>query len=196
MKKWLFCLAVCGHLAVQAQEAFKPHYINMTEFGGLFGRVMPETPDWNGGTARTVTNRLNFTMQTFNGVQLKPRLTVGATVGIDWYNTALLMPLAVGARYDLAKNKTKKSGLFASFDAGYATNWLHADGTGYQTKGGLMFNPGLGLKIGLRGGSALLLSLTYKRQQVEVQNPLGWGEISNYEERVYNRMAFRLGVSF
>lgn len=115
---------------------------------------------------------------------------------MDWYNTALLLPIAAGVRYDLAQNKAKKSGLFASFDAGYATRWLHADATNYQTKGGLMLNPGIGLKIGMKSGSALILSLSYKRQNARVQNPLGWSELTNYEARVYNRMAFRLGVSF
>jgi hypothetical protein len=195
MKNWAFVLLFLASSMAQAQDAFKRHYVNMTEFGGLFGRVMPEN-NWNGTLNRTVTNRVNFTMQTFNGVQLKPRLAVGATVGVDWYNTALLMPIAAGVRYDLTRNKTKKSGLFASFDAGYAVRWLHADATNYETKGGMMLNPGVGLKIGMKSGSALILSLTYKRQQARVQNPLGWNESSNFEERVYNRMAFRVGVSF
>lgn len=196
MKNWAFVMLLfCASLTAQAQDTFKVHYVNMTEFGGLFGRVMPEN-NWTGTVRRTVTNRVNFTMQTFNGVQLKPRLAVGATVGVDWYNTALLMPLAAGVRYDLTHNKTKKTGLFASLDAGYAVRWLHADATSYETKGGMMLNPGVGLKIGMRSGSALILSLSYKRQQARVQNPIGWNELSNFEQRVYNRMAFRLGVSF
>ena len=199
MKASIFIFLFCVALVARSQEPFKRHYVNMTEFGGLFGRVMPNVINWNGWnatTTQTVVNRVSFTFQTFNGVQLKPRLAVGATVGMDWYNTALLLPLAAGVRYDLAKNKAKKSGLFASFDAGYATNWLHADATNYQTKGGLMLNPGIGLKIGMRSGSALILSLSYKRQEARVQNPLGWNELNNYEARVYNRMAFRVGVSF
>ena len=190
-------LILFASLALNAQEvAFKPHFVNMTEFGGLFGRVLPETNNGNGTTSRRVVNRLNFTLQTFNGAQISPRWAVGATVGVDWYNTALLMPVSAGVRYDFAKNKTKKSTFFTSLDAGHALNWLHADASNYETKGGFLVSPGLGLKIGMKGGSAFLMTLNYKRQEVRVQNPIGWNEFRNYENRVYNRMAFRIGFSF
>ena len=100
MKTILFLLI--GTFALHAQEPFKRHYINMTEFGGLFGRVMPEFNNGNGITSQRVVNRVNFTLQTFNGVQIAPRWAVGATVGVDWYNTALLMPVSAGVRYDFA----------------------------------------------------------------------------------------------
>jgi hypothetical protein len=192
-------LTICTHSLIgsfthHAQAQFKPNYVNMTELGGLFGRVVYDIP-WSNPPVSEVENRVNLTIQTFNGVQLKPRLAVGATVGVDWYNTALLMPLAAGARYDLARSK-KNVTLFGSLDAGYSVNWLHTDGTGYNTRGGMMLNPGLGLKIGLKSGSALTLSLTYKRQDAQVTKPLGWGEIEKWEDRTYNRMALRMGVMF
>lgn len=198
MKKYLsvFLLThwAIGSFTHKTWAQFKPHYVNMTEFGGLFGRVVYDVP-WSNPPISEVSNRLSLTLQTFNGVQLKPRLAVGATVGMDWYNTALLMPLAAGVRYDLAHSK-KNVTLYGSLDAGYSTTWLHTDGTNFKTHGGTMLNPGLGLKIGLKSGSALTLALTYKRQEAHVTKPLGWGEIENWEDRVYNRMAVRLGVMF
>jgi hypothetical protein len=173
---------------------FKPHYVNMTEVGGLFGRVVYDIP-WSVPTIQEVENRLSVTLQTFNGVQLKPRLAVGLTTGIDWYNTALLMPVAAGARYDLVRSK-KNVTVFGTLDAGYGFNWLQADGTGYDTQGGMMLNPGVGLKFGFKSGSAMLLSLSYKRQEARVTKPLGWGEIEKWEDRTYNRMALRLGFMF
>jgi hypothetical protein len=180
---------------LHAQNAvFKPHYVNMTEVGGLFGRVVYDVR-WSVPLAQEVQNRLSLTIQTFNGVQLKPRLAVGATVGVDWYKTALLTPIAAGVRYDLVSTP-KNVHLFGTLDAGYGFNWLQVDGTGYDTKGGMMLNPGLGLKFGFKSGSAMLLSLTYKRQEAKVTKPLGWQEVEKWEDRVYNRMALRLGFMF
>lgn len=173
---------------------FKPHYVNMTEVGGLFGRVVYDIP-WSVPAIQEVENRLSLTLQTFNGVQIKPRLAVGVTTGIDWYNTALLMPVAAGARYDLVRSK-KNVTVFGTLDAGYGFNWLQADGTGYDTQGGMMLNPGVGLKFGFKSGSAMLLSLSYKRQDAQVTKPLGWGEVEKWENRTYNRMALRLGFMF
>lgn len=166
----------------------------MTEVGGLFGRVVYDIP-WSVPTIQEVENRLSLTLQTFNGVQLKPRLAVGLTTGIDWYNTALLMPVAAGARYDLVRSK-KNVTVFGMLDAGYGFNWLQADGTGYDTQGGMMLNPGVGLKFGFKSGSAMLLSLSYKRQDAQITKPLGWGEVEKWENRTYNRMALRLGFMF
>jgi hypothetical protein len=197
MKTTFSIIGILLSMSAIAQEKpiFKPHFVNMTEFGGLFGRVVYNTNNWN-GLAQSVDSRLSFTLQTFNGVQLKPRLIVGGTVGIDWYKTALIMPIAAGIRYDLAKNSSQKSVFYASLDAGYGFNWLNVNATNYTTSGGMMLNPGIGLKIGLKSQSALLISLTYKRQDVRVTKPLYSGEIEKYEDRVYNRMAFRVGVSF
>jgi hypothetical protein len=197
MKKIFFIISIAISTSIFAQEkpAFKRHFVNMTEFGGLFGRVVYNANNWN-GFSESVENRLSFTLQTFNGVQLKPRLAVGGTVGMDWYKTALIMPIAAGIRYDLAKNSSQKSVFYASLDAGYGFNWLNVNASNYTTSGGMMLNPGIGLRVGLKSQSALLISLTYKRQDLHVTKPLNWGEIDKYENRVYNRMAFRVGVSF
>lgn len=196
LKKWCSVLILICSLActLTASAQFKPHYVNMTEVGGLFGRVVYDIP-WSVPVQQQVQNRLSLTLQTFNGVQLKPRMAVGLTTGLDWYQSALLMPVAAGIRYDLAKSKNNVT-LLGMLDAGYGFQWLHADATGYKTDGGMMISPGLGLKFGLKSGSALLLSLSYKRQDAKSTEPLGWGEIEKWENRVYNRMAVRFGFVF
>jgi len=188
----LFTHSLIYSFTISAQH--KPHYVNMTEVGGLFGRVVYDIP-WSVPVTQEVENRLSLTIQTFNGVQLKPRLALGATVGVDWYNTALLTPIAAGVRYDLVSTP-KNVHLFGTLDAGYGFNWLQVNATGYDTKGGMMLNPGIGLKFGFKSGSAMLLSLTYKRQEARVTKPLSWGEVEKWEDRVYNRMALRLGFMF
>lgn len=173
------------------QPVIKRPFVTYTEFGGLFGRVA-----YGPNTAEVVEPRLNFTAQTFNGIQLTSQLAVGGTVGIDWYKAALLMPVSVGIRYDLVKHPRRNVRVFTSADAGYGFAWLHKGSTGYETKGGLMLSPGIGLKIGRPGNTAFVMSMSYKRQEADVEKPLSSIDIRRDEHRVYNRLAFRFGISF
>jgi hypothetical protein len=179
-------------------------FVNYTEVGGLFGRVVYNVPvwSWNGttnvqSTDEIVENRLNLTIQTFNGMRVRPRLAVGGVVGVDWYTAALIMPIGAGVRYDLTRQPQKNVQVFAAADVGYGLTWLNKATTGYElTSGGLMLNPGLGMRLGKPGKGAFLLTFSYKRQAVESNKPLQWNDIRRDESRVYNRLAVRLGVSF
>ena len=194
MKKIIFaCLFSGAVTGVQAQTpAFKRSFTNMTEVGGLFGRV-----DYTAQFTETVENRLSLTAQTFNGVQLRPRLAVGGTVGIDWYAAALLMPLCAGVRYDLARDARKSVRVFTSLDAGYGVAWLHQSVSNYTTTGGWVVSPGIGLRIGRPGVANVTLSMSYKRQEAHVEKPVdGVYTLARNEDRIYNRLAIRLGVAF
>ncbi len=170
-------------------------FVNYTELGGLFGRVA--YPSGFVSPTEQVENKVSLTIQTFNGVQLRPRLAVGGVVGVDWYANALLLPVGAGLRYDLTRVEQNGVNLFVSADVGYGLTWLDRASTGNElTKGGLMLNPGLGLRFGKPGKGAFLLSLSYKRQTVDANKPLGWNDIRRDEHRVYNRLAVRLGLSF
>ena len=76
----LISLLATGNALAQ-EPPFKRRYVNHTELGGLFGRVkyLPYV-----GATQVVENRLNLTLQTFNGMQLNPRLAAGLTTGLDW----------------------------------------------------------------------------------------------------------------
>lgn len=175
---------------VQAQTAREAKFVNHTEFGGLFGRVKYQ----NAGNEETVDSKTSLTVQTFNGVQLGRRLSAGVTFGMDWYKAALLNPLAGGIRYDLCGRKNVQ--LFGTLDAGYGFTWFHDDSEGVDTKGGLMLNPGLGMKVGKPGAAAFTLSLSYKRQEAHVTKVPLWDQRERFEDRVYNRLALRMGISF
>ncbi|MFD2932167.1 hypothetical protein [Spirosoma flavum] len=175
-----------------AQPAFqRPLYVNYTEFGGLFGRVASGVT-----TAQTVENRLSFTAQTFNGVQVSHRLAIGGIVGVDWYKAALLMPVGAGLRFDLARHPHRNVRLLAVADAGYGFAWLHKGSTGYNVSGGWMINPGVALRVGKPSATAFVLSLTYKRQTSDIQKPISGNDIQRDEHRIYNRMCFRVGIAF
>ncbi|MBC3783629.1 hypothetical protein [Spirosoma utsteinense] len=171
-------------------------FVNYTEFGGLFGRVSYQAN--TGVISESVDNKLSLTAQTFNGVQLTRQLAVGGVVGIDWYRAALLMPVGAGIRFDFVRHPRKNVRLFGMADAGYSLAWLHRGSTGYETKGGWMMNPGLGLRVGrpLSSGSAFIMTVSYKRQEATVSKPIAGNDISRHESRVYNRLALRFGLTF
>jgi len=187
----LFVIILVAGTVNAQDDRFKRTYVNHTELGGLFGRVK-----FSNGYAdnNKVTSKASLTAQTFNGLQLNRRLAAGITVGIDWYKTALINPVAAGVRYDLTKNKNAI--LFASADAGYGFTWFHQDSDRYDTKGGLMLNPGIGMRYGKPGGNAFTITLSYKRQNVNVDKPLLWEQTVRYEDRVYNRLDLRIGMRF
>jgi hypothetical protein len=195
MKPIKLLVFLCVQLIVHPSEGQTPTrkfpFVNYTEVGGLFGRSISGTQ-----VSEVVQNKLSLSLQTLNGVQLSKRLAVGAFVGVDWYKAALLMPVGGGVRWQLTQPSTRHVSVFASTDAGYALNWLHKSSTEYSLKGGLMMNPGIGLRFGKPENGGLILTVSYKRQAAQAEKPLRWGEVSRDEQRVYNRLAIRLGMSF
>jgi len=192
MKKIACLLLLLATTASYAQKARNVRFVNHTEFGGLFGRVKYENPYAN--NSEQVDSKTSLTVQTFNGVQIHEKLSAGVTLGMDWYKTALLNPIAGGVRYDFLAEKNVK--LFGTVDAGYAFAWFQDDPEGAGTKGGLMLNPGVGMKVGKPGAAAFTITLTYKRQEAHITKVPLWDQKERFEDRVYNRLALRLGISF
>ncbi len=197
MKKILTMLVLTLALVPSyAQEGtFKKRYLNHTEIGLMLGRVKYDPYAGQGGTPQNISeNRINLTLQLLNGVQYSPRLGIGVITGLDWYNSALVNPVGLGLRYDLAGKKNTR--LYASTDAGYGFTWFHQNSDGFDTHGGLMLNPGLGLRIGKPDGAAFTLSFSYKHQDVKVEKPPLFDQTSRLEDRNYNRLLVKAGVSF
>jgi hypothetical protein len=192
MKKIAFLLLILGAGASYGQTTKGVKFINQTEFGGLFGRVKYHNPYV--GNEDVVDSKTSLTVQTFNGVQLNRKLSLGVTLGMDWYKAALVNPIAGGVRYDICGRKNVQ--LYGTVDAGYGFTWFHDDSEGFETKGGLMLNPGIGLKVGKPGNAAFTIGLTFKRQEARVTKVPLWDQRERFEDRVYNRLALRLGISF
>jgi hypothetical protein len=178
--------------SANAQTVSTRKYVNHTEVGGLFGRV--KYPNTYNGNLEQVDNRLSLTAQMFNGIQVNRRLAAGLIVGMDWYRAALVNPIAGGVRYDLTRKGNVK--VFGLLDAGYGFAWFHDDAEGFDTHGGVMINPGVGLRMGKDNGAGFTLAFTYKRQEISVDKPPLWDQTRRSEDRVYNRIAIRLGMSF
>ena len=176
----------------------------MTEFGVLLGRNKYQTYNYYSRSypqpmQYQVQNRVNFALQTFNGVYLNKKTAIGITLGADAYGSTILMPISAGIRRNLVQKKQGGSILLGSLDVGYATTWLNEDNTGYKTSGGLLISPTIGYKLPMRNGSAWLINFGYRYQRAEYrqernEDPIYWYE-SN-EVRNYRRMVVRFGIEF
>ncbi len=202
----VFILSFPPAIAQDKKEGFfqKHPFVNMTEFGVLLGRNKYQTYSYYGSyypqpMQYQVENRVNFALQTFNGIYLNKKTALGITLGVDGYGPTVLMPISAGIRRNLVQKRQGGSILLGSLDAGYATTWLNEDNTGYKTSGGLIVSPTIGYKLPMRNGSAWLINFGYRYQRAEykqerTEDPNYWYE-SN-EVRNYRRMVVRFGIEF
>jgi sRNA-binding regulator protein Hfq len=159
-------------------------YVNMTEIGVLTGRS-GGTDQFNQGFYHNTV-----TLQTFNGYQFWPTLQVGLTAGVDWYQAFPLVPVALGLRGELSQSKVTP---FYSLDVGHGFDWLNTVYVNQRARGGMMWNPGIGLKV--RGTStAWVISLGYKSQSASTFFNTAWQRTE--QDIHYNRLALRTGISF
>ncbi len=205
----LFLMGIIGFLPSFGQKErkgfFKKYpFVNVTELGTLLGRSKYQIYAYYSSyypqpMQYQAQNRVNFSLQTFNGVYLNSKTAAGLTVGIDSYGPTALMPISAGVRRNLVQKKQGGSVLLGSLDVGYATTWLNEDNTGFKTSGGLVVCPTIGYKFPMRNGSAWLLNFGYRYQraeyaQVRNDDAIYWTE-SN-EVRNYRRMVVRFGIEF
>jgi hypothetical protein len=185
----------------------KENYVNFTEFGGLFGKSYQINSTITSPDGRfvpyyynsTVNARINFTIQTFNGVKVYKNLAVGATVGVDWFSNYQVIPISLGVRNVFGNLKTKKVKTFAGIDAGYGFMWLNDKTSDNQEiNGGLALSPTVGLLIPTGGNANFTLSMGYKRNTFNTKTDTGslgfpYTNVTDYN---LNRMCIRLGVNF
>ncbi|ODS83302.1 MAG: hypothetical protein ABS46_06860 [Cytophagaceae bacterium SCN 52-12] len=197
MRTLILGLVLCcfsgAQLSAQGFLEGRP-FTNHTEVGGLFGNVEYVTNPY--GTPKTYgrQNKTNLTIQTFNGLMLTSRLAGGVTLGVDWFNDALINPIALGARYDLISRYNAR--LFGTLDAGYGFTWFYKNLNGNKLNGGLMLNPGIGWRLGKPGNAGFTIAITYKRQEAIMKMPVDRAILRQEEARQYNRLAVRVGIVF
>lgn len=207
MKKILIIILLLVCTVTYAQEAkkqssfknfVKENHVNYTDFGGLFGKSYQIF--YNGSTyGNTVPARVNFTIQTYNGVKVYKNLSLGITTGVDWFSQYQIVPVSLGLRVSSGDSKVRKVKTFAGIDAGYGFMWLNEKSNERQEiDGGLALSPMVGLLIPTGGNANFILSIGYKRNIYHSKITTGSLEYPYTTETDYNlnRMAIRLGVNF
>jgi hypothetical protein len=203
---------VCTHTYAQEQKKqsswknfVKDRFVNYTDLGVLFGKSYQIN---NSGTnsiygyynyGSQVQASARFTLQTYNGLRVYKNLSVGATLGVDWFNQYQIVPVSLGLRVSSGDAKSKKVKTFAGIDAGYGMMLLNEKTSdNQQLNGGLSLSPMVGLLIPTGGNANFTFSVGYKHNEFNTKIVSGVNEYLYSNETTYNlnRMAVRLGVNF
>ena len=114
--------------------------------------------------------------------QFKSIYFIGLGLGLDKYTYDSFFPLFVDLRMNLSNSKSFIP--FCAIDAGYGFVDL------YNTKGGFMLNPTIGVKYNFNEKKSINLSLGYRMQGI----PHNW---STYETiRYYDQFDLKIGIIF
>ena len=209
--KTIFLISFVGSLCVCFGGFSQKKWVNITEIGVQLGKVQTNNDfnDLNGSSSlfgpptgrfgypslpnNYGVNRNNLSIQTFNGIQLKNGFVPGITLGADWYGNSQFFPVMAALRRDVFKKQRRVSPYY-SVDAGYAFR-----GFGYDKDlhGGFVWSAGGGLRINTGNSTGLTLSVSYKQQHAVFTPPIdGVFVLAHREDRIYNRIALRLGICF
>jgi hypothetical protein len=200
----LLCSLVCTVAYTQDKNPksnwksfVKDKYVNYTELGLLFGKSYQIS--YSGNYSQPVEASTKFMLQTYNGLKVYKNLSVGATVGVDWFSNYQIVPISLGVRVSSGDSKSKKVKTFAGIDAGYGFMWLNEKvSANQQINGGLSLNPMVGFLIPTGGNANFIFSVAYKHNNFNTKTQSGINEYPYSNETTYNlnRMAVRLGVNF
>ncbi|MDQ1087069.1 MULTISPECIES: hypothetical protein [unclassified Siphonobacter] len=185
MKSTLLLAMLCLSGFCYGQVNQKKGYTNTSEMGVLLGQVGPNNS--------SPVSKTSFTASSFNGYRLMHWLAAGITVGLDSYKGNLMVPISLGLRGDILKNKTVTP--FYALDIGKGMTWLARDPSLDFKRGGLHLNPAIGLRFATNSGTAITWSVGYKRQILESGRYFGEDQ-GTYYDYAYNRISIKMGMSF
>lgn len=123
-------------LLVIQTNAQHSNYVNHTELGPLLGKINDND------------RRVNFSIQSFNGIRIHSHHAVGFLVGIDSYPGFVLMPISLGWRG--VWDKRNRTSPYASLDIGYGSALLEKrrkeNFMESWYEGGLLLSPAVGIQ--------------------------------------------------
>lgn len=189
MKKLYFTtLILLTALTTQAQQnsttdlpTTRP-YLGMVEIGYQYG---------SSTTFGTKTYKTSPTVQVFNGYRFNKMFALGSTLGFDFYENALVTPVALGLRGELLNSKISP---IYSLDGGYGTTALSSENSGQKLSGGWMYSTALGIRASTGNNTAFTFSVGYKNQRIETNNVVWNGTVN--QKINYKRLTTRMGFMF
>lgn len=182
-------------------------WLTTVQMGVTTGRVRPDAPTYNGyngyyggyyqssySSQRAAGNRIGLTIHVFSGYRWSNRLVTGLATGVDYYNNSAFFPLTGHVQGDVF-NRPRRLSPFYTLEGGYAFRGPNPHNNNLH--GGMVWSPGLGVRINKGNGTGFLISAGYRHQQARYDTPVdGIYTISQTEDRRYNRLYFRMGFSF
>lgn len=192
---------------IAKKKRAKPVYLFSEEgrftalnFGFTFGKRKPsfveENPFFPGPGNGQEENAIGFNVQLAVGHQFNRKIGAALGLSYDAYNLedgeSLVTPLLHFRGYLNAKNVAP----FWAFTTGYGFA-LNNDSQGiFEAKGGFMYHPELGLRLGASDKTNFTLSLGYRFQKAEYIQEFPFNGDIQYREVDYKRFLFSVGLLF
>ncbi|GGK80994.1 hypothetical protein ACD591_10245 [Rufibacter glacialis] len=167
-----------------ASDATAKKYLGMVELGYL-------NQSHNDQPLHISVSSPTFTI--FNGYQWHRLLAVGTTLGLDFYQEAVVSPLALGFRGTVLPARVSP---FYSMDMGYGATFLQKGSDANETRGGFLWNPALGLRVQAGPQTAFAFSLGYKTQRLHTKITNTWDNSVISNDITYKRLSVRIGFQF
>ena len=155
-------------------------FTNITEviYGGAVGEITV-------GGNRYATKDNSFGFRTVNGGQTNEHFFLGLGVGIDRYENATTLPVTLDARVALVSGRVSP---VVNLAGGYALGLKGTDG-------GLIINPGLGIRTYISENTAFLFNVGMRWQAEKVS--YGYYYYSRQTETVFFKfVTVSMGFSF
>jgi hypothetical protein len=137
----------------------------------------------------------NFSIETFNGLRLRPKTAVGLTLGADFYENSIFMPVSAGIRQIVYEKGPKAAKIQVGLDAGINTDWLNPKQEYVDFRPGINISPKLGFVFPGRNGSAFLVNFGYRYQENSISetnpNDQFFSSVTDYKTK-----RFSLGLGF
>lgn len=159
-------------------------YAGLIEIGYLYGKT-------NNANSFAYAYMATPTVQMFNGYRFARFFALGATLGFDFYDNVLITPIALGIRGEFLKTRISP---FYSLDVGYGSAKLSDESDQFNSKGGWLFNPALGMRIQTGNKTAFTFGLGYKTQRVKNTTTWWGGHVA--QKITYKRLSLRMGFLF
>jgi len=167
-------------------------FTNMTELGALIGI----------GKFKTIVGDIEndataFSISTVNGYLVNPTISFGLGLGLDVFNDGsfLLLPIFFDTRINFIEGQFTP---FVQIDAGYSLGWIVGEeGANW---GGLIINPGIGLKTFMSNSTAFNIIVSYRIQKLKtltnITYSIGGSQIYEYEGISHNFISIKAGFAF
>ena len=163
----------------------KSGFINLTEINYSAGVGNVKIEDY-----KFKNDDNSFGFRTINGYQFNENFSIGIGIGIDKYKNTTFLPITFDGRTTILKGKI--SPVFAA-NIGYAFGLN-------DIKGGVTFNPQIGIKTYLSKNIAYIFNFGYKLQaqiwDIPITDNVGQSLGTLKSKLYYNFISFSTGFSF
>jgi len=157
-------------------------FFNITEPGLLFG---------SGNNEKNTI----FSILMTNGYGFRNNVTAGLGLGLEFFEQAQL-PVFIDLRWALTDRSIApvlmlKGGYSFMLEDPQDNDWYDFTGIG-----GFLWSTGLGVQIRLNLHNMLSISMLYRYQNSTISHTDVWYQDEIKVTKVYNRLAFRIGITF